>query len=180
MINLNFPKGTRFEDAHLSKIELPSEHMPSLGAWVKDPKGMLLFLGNPGIGKTYFCAALRNHFKYTVYSTENDFLKFIRSSISEPGADYTEKVQIMASYHAIWILDDLGTSQMTEWQKEVIHLFVDERYKAKLPLVITSNIWLRDMKSVFSDRFRSRLNSGENTIIECIGEDRRPSEGRPV
>lgn len=173
----NFPDGTRYQDAHLARIDLDSEMLGRMNTWMKSPRGLLLFIGNPGVGKTYFCAAMVNHFrelgKKCFYKSESEFLRCIRNSISEPGGDYSYKVQVMARYEALWILDDIGTSQMTEWQKEVLLMFVNELYEQRRPAIITSNVWLKDINSIFSHRFRSRLAATENTIIELNAQDKR-------
>jgi DNA replication protein DnaC len=149
--------------------------MEKLLCWAKKPKNMLVFSGSCGIGKTYFSYAIYNHFhgkNKVIYKNEYGFLQDIRNSIDEPGG-YGARVKNMAEYELIWILDDMGSSQMTEWQKEVLTLFLDIRYENVLPTIITSNIWIRDMGKHFTPRIQSRLAASENTIIELNGEDKR-------
>lgn len=172
-----FPENSRYSGAHLSKIQLDGDIMNKLLDWIKKPVGILSYLGTPGIGKTYFCAAAINNFrelkKKVLYKAERDFLSIIRNTISEPGGDYNYKVEVMADYDVIWIIDDIGTSQMTDWQKEVISTFIDFRYQNKKPLIITSNLWLNDMYQTFSPRFKSRLGASENIVIELNDVDKR-------
>ncbi len=180
----SMPSGSRYRDSHLSKIDLPMALMDQLIKWVRDPKHLLVFIGNPGIGKTYCCAAVSNYFSENnkhrcIYYTERDFLSHLRSRIGNTNFDYTYEIEKMAAYQSspgvpvVWMLDDVGTSQMTDWQKEVLHTFVDELYKNKTPAIITSNIWIRDMKEMFDERFKSRLFSRENTVIEWAAQDKR-------
>lgn len=171
-----FPMGEKYRDAHLSKLEFDVSVMEKLNAWVKSPKNILAFLGSQGIGKTYFCAAIYNHFNEKIkvfYMTEYDLFRDLRKTMSEKSEDYVEKIKRMAGYDGLWILDDLGTSQMTEWQKEVIFLFIDEIYKNNKRLVITSNLFLNDLGEVYSKRFKSRIGSVGNTLIESNGPDKR-------
>jgi DNA replication protein DnaC len=178
------PPGIRYEEACLAKLDLPMPHMEQLNQWTNNPTGFLVILGNPGIGKTYFCAALANYFlkqngPRTLYMTERDFLSHIRSKISDPGSDYSYEIEKMASYEyergkkCVWMLDDIGSSQMTEWQKEVLQTFIDSLYSNKTPAIVTSNVWSRDMTDKFSHRFKSRLMAKENSIIEMSGQDKR-------
>lgn len=180
----NMPTGVRYESACLSKLDLSPEYSLMLRNWSSNPTGMLIFIGNPGIGKTYFCAALANYFlnqngPRTLYMTEREFLSHIRSKISDPGSDYSYEIEKMASYEyergkrCVWMLDDIGSSQMTEWQKEVLQTFIDSLYSQKTPAIITSNVWSRDMTDKFSGRFKSRLMARENSIIEMSGQDKR-------
>ena len=85
MFNSDFKIGKRYQDAQLSQIDFPPEVMVQLNEWVKHPKGMLIFIGNPGIGKTHFCAALYNYYINKVrvfYANESEFLRRIRNSIN--------------------------------------------------------------------------------------------------
>lgn len=180
----SMPSGARYSAAHLSKLDLPMSHMDQLSKWAHDPQNLLVIIGNPGVGKTYFCAALSNMFAESkshrsIYMTERDFFSHIRCKIGDTGYDYSYEVEKMAAYQSspgkpvIWMLDDIGSSQMTDWQKEVLHTFVDSLYTHKTPAILTSNIWLRDMSETFSGRFKSRLCAKENCIIEMIGQDKR-------
>ncbi len=174
-----FPYDTSYSDASLSKIDFNPETNLRLSNWMADPKDILLFIGNPGIGKTYFCAALMNYFKEKneenkfIYKNEREFLSQIRSVISEPGGDYTYEVKKMARYPKIWIIDDLGSSQGTAWQKEVLTTFLDESRLSRKPIVLTTNIWSRDLDHSFDFRIKSRLLSAQNVVIEVNGEDKR-------
>lgn len=178
------PSGVRYEDACLSKLDLLPSYLEQIRNWSNNPQHMLVLIGNPGIGKTYFCAALANYFlkgngPRTVYMTEREFLSHIRSKISDPGSDYSYEIEKMASYEyergkkCVWMLDDIGSSQMTEWQREVLQTFIDSLYSNKTPAIITSNVWSRDMTDKFSHRFKSRLMAKENSIIEMSGQDKR-------
>ena len=50
--------GSRYEDAHLSKINFPNQDQNNVKKFMEKPKNFLVFLGSPGMGKTYFCAAM--------------------------------------------------------------------------------------------------------------------------
>jgi DNA replication protein DnaC len=166
----------RFWDASLSKLDLPEQEMLKLHTWLKKPKNNLIYIGNGGLGKTYFCHAIMNDHKdlRIHYRKDTDFFRDIRKEVGSPGGDYIYKTRTMATYDCdFWILDDIGSSQMTEWQKEVLFTFIDERYENMEPTIITSNIWLADMSTHFTPRIKSRLAAKENTIIELNWDDKR-------
>lgn len=129
----------------------------------------MVYLGSPGIGKTYFCAALIpwiygkvNNFRYW---NERDLLSRIRSSISESNGDYLKEVYSLID-HDFVILDDLGNSGINDWRKEIILEFVDRRYSLMLPTVVTSNLTRKEIYDGFGPRIHSRLFAKENLIIE--------------
>ena len=64
-------------EACLAKINLNHESAKKLSDWVSQPKDFLLYLGNPGCGKTYFCSAMVNYLKEKkrnyIFNFERDF-----------------------------------------------------------------------------------------------------------
>ena len=168
----------RFKDACLSKLQLPPETVENLQNWVTKDKDILFFSGNPGLGKSYFCAAYihrleekKQHFRYF---TEYDFFAFLREGIHK-GWDYEYQIKRLCETKYI-ILDDIGTARsekLSDFQKEALHIFLDIRYNDRMPTLITSNIFLKDIPSVLSPKFASRLKSKDNTIVELNWIDKR-------
>lgn len=165
-----------YHDAHLAKIELPNEWLLKINEWVNQPKKILLFTGNPGIGKTYFCAAfcnflLEKNFMDFRYFSERELFRLLRSTIQNDW-DYETEIQRLCEAHFL-ILDDLGSSQMTDWQKEVLFSLLDHRLGDEKPTIITTNLSISAMKEVFDPRFMSRIQHKENTILEINWRDKR-------
>lgn len=161
----------RYGDARLSNVRLTPEHAEKLAKWLKEAKNFFVFLGNPGIGKTYTCAAIYYYMKPKVnsirYYSERDLLQRIRSHIdSGTGGDYLNQLHYLVDDEFL-ILDDLGSSGVNEWRKEVLFEFIDYRYNLKKPTVITSNLSLKEIKESFGDRSYSRVAAKENLIIEA-------------
>lgn len=137
---------------------------------MQEPKNFLIFCGNPGIGKTYLCAALvefgLTRFNSFRYWNESELLKRVRSSISDyKDGDYLEALKLLLDDEFV-ILDDIGSTGLNEWRKEVIFDAVDERYCTMKPTVVTSNFSKQDIEKLFHERLSSRLFAGENIIIE--------------
>jgi DNA replication protein DnaC len=175
IVNSKFPPRSELNSAHLSKLRIKNEEMIRLSKWNSNPKDFLLFLGSPGCGKTYFCAALINYrieknLPY-VFLFERDFLAGLRNVIAS-GKDYNYDLEVLGEVPFL-ILDDMGSSQMTDWQKEALFVLVDNRIMSRLPTVITSNYYLKDIRSKFEPRFHSRLAGARNTIIELNDDDLR-------
>jgi len=148
---------------------------------MKNPKNMLVFIGSPGIGKTYFCAALTEwaltQFQNRRYHKEEKLLRELRKGISEDSGDYLIALELLIDDELI-ILDDVGsginpdkiTYRDLEFRREVFYSFLDYRYNKMLPTVITSNFSKEDFLKVYSERIVSRLFASENTIIKIFGE----------
>ena len=171
------PFGYEYHDAHLSKMDQSEEVMQKIYDWLSKEKSIFYFCGNVGTGKTYFAASLWNYLEEKKQNLrayrESEFFSEIKKVISQ---DWDYGCEIKRLCESKWlILDDMGTSQMTDWQKEVLFTLIDTRISNGLPTLITSNLSLQDVKEILGDRVFSRLRSIKNTIIQLDGEDRRQS-----
>lgn len=173
----HFPFGKTLEDAHLAKIQQSKEIMDKLFKWIKEDKNIFYFCGNVGTGKTYFCAAWYNSLKEqgkTIRAfTEYKLFSHLRSVIQKNWDPVIELEKICETKYMI--LDDMGSSAMTDWQKDILFEFVNMRTESGLPTLITSNLMRKDIKETFHERFESRIYAAKNTIAELVGEDRRQS-----
>lgn len=70
----------------------------------------------------------------------------------------------------ILILDDLGSTRINEWQREILLSVIDERWQHARPIVITSN--LAEFDDALGGRLTSRLADGA-TVAVVDGEDLR-------
>ena len=168
-----------YEDACLSKVKLPEEFMIKINSWIKDPKNILWVSGNAGVGKTFLCTAIC---KYLVEKgknfrcfSENGFYSLLRSKISQ-GVDPEWEIKRLCEV-PYFILDDVGSSEnMTDWQKDQLFSFIDHRWASGLPTVVTSNLFLKDMKEIFSIRFISRIRDKKNNFMEINWIDKRQED----
>lgn len=166
--------GKRYEDAHLSRIELPDENMHMLQDWLKNPDRIFAFLGTPGVGKTYFCAALVKYLleqhKNVRYMSERTLYKHLRDVMNEYDYEHELKRLCDCDY---FILDDVGSCGFTDWRRDILFSFLDYRNSNASPTVITSNLFLKDFNEQFSPRFVSRLKEKGNIIMELNWVDKR-------
>lgn len=179
MKNSQFPKNDQdLKNACLAKINLSHESSQILSAWVHRPHDFLLYLGSPGCGKTWFCAAMTNYLKEKnipfFFNFERDFFSGLREII-EKGWDPIKELEKLNDI-PFAILDDMGSARadkLNDWQREMLFNFVDIRSMARLPTIITSNHYLKNIKDNFEERFFSRLAAKRNTIIELKDQDLR-------
>ena len=174
--------GSRYRGASLSKIQFGvdasgNEIARRVLDWLKGKQHFLIYLGNAGIGKTYFCAAIfaeaLTKFASVRYWNESELLKKVRNSMEECQGDYLEALKWLIDDDFV-ILDDIGSTGLNEWRKEIIFDAIDERYNCMKPTIITSNFSIKEFKSFFHERVASRLFSKENCVIEILdGEDLR-------
>jgi DNA replication protein DnaC len=160
----------------MSRIAFGDLNAESISKWVKNKKGFLVYLGAPGIGKTYLCSALipwvHHKFRSYRYWKERDFLSRLRSSMEGSG-DYIREISYMMDDEFIMV-DDVGSCGFNEWRSEVLFSMIDFRYESGKPTVITSNLTRQALTEGLGLRAASRLFASENLVIEIHeGQDLR-------
>jgi len=140
----------------------------------------LLLWGDVGTGKSFAAACIANALlEQATPVLMTNFSKIL----NQMGTMYTEeRYQYIASFshYPLLIIDDLGIERSTEYAKEQVYAVIDERYKANLPLIITTNLTIHEIRhpeNVADVRIYSRVLE-MCTPIHVGGDDRRQSAGR--
>jgi DNA replication protein DnaC len=120
-----------------------------------------LFHGTPGNGKTYLsnCIANRllNNMHPVICVSINALLERIRKTYSKWGQEGEDTILNALSLADLLIIDDLGTEQDTEWSKSRIYNIIDNRYRNKLPLIVSTNKSIEELKKMYHERTIDRL-----------------------
>ena len=140
----------------------------------------LLLWGDVGTGKSFAAACIANALlEQATPVLMTNFSKIL----NQMGTMYTEeRYQYISSFnhYPLLIIDDLGIERSTEYAKEQVYAVIDERYKANLPLIITTNLTInqiRNPESVADARIYSRVLE-MCTPIHVGGGDRRQAMSR--
>lgn len=140
----------------------------------------LLLWGDVGTGKSFLAACIANALlEKGVPVLMTNFSKIL----NQMGAMYSdERYRYIASFSrfSLLIIDDLGIERNTEYALEQVYAVVDERYKAGLPLIITTNLTisqLRNPEDVAHARIYSRVLE-MCTPVHVPGLDRRTAIGK--
>lgn len=140
----------------------------------------LLLWGDIGTGKSFLAACIANELlEKGVPVLMTNFSKIL----NQMGAMYSdERYRYIASFNrfSLLIIDDLGIERNTEYALEQVYAVVDERYKAGLPLIITTNLTisqLRNPEDVAHARIYSRILE-MCTPVHVPGLDRRTAIGK--
>ena len=136
-------------------------------------KGLLLF-GTVGTGKTYAAACIANDLISKGYPVLMTNFSRIRNTIQ---GMYEGKQAYLDSLnrHPLLILDDLSAESKSEYMQEIVFSVIDARYRAGLPLIVTTNLTGEELKhpaETMNQRTFSRLL--EMCLpVEVAGNDRR-------
>ena len=121
----------------------------------------LLLHGNPGNGKTYAAVAIANDLLErsvpVVCVSINALLDRIKESYSKWGQEGEDTILRNLANADLVIIDDLGTEQRTEWSISRVYSIIDSRYRNMLPLIITTNFTIADLKKRYGDRTHDRI-----------------------
>ena len=118
----------------------------------RDNQG-LLFWGDVGTGKSFAAACIAN--ELIEKGTSVLMTSFSRIlSIIRQGADEEKNILNQISQNRLVIFDDFGAERSTEYAMEKIFDIIDQRYRAKKPMIITTNLKFSEMKSEEDMRYR--------------------------
>lgn len=98
------------------------------------------------------------------YWKEEALFAHLRDSIERYG-DYIGALKYALDDDFV-ILDDIGSTPVNDWRKEIIFNTIDTRYNMQKPTVYTSNLDRFEIAGKYEPRVASRLFSSENTLIE--------------
>lgn len=139
----------------------------------------LLLWGSVGTGKSFIAACIANALlEQSVPVLMTNFSKIL----NQMGGMYSdERYQYIASFshYLLLIIDDLGIERNTEYALEQVYAVIDERYKAGLPVIITTNLTMEELRQpedVAHARIYSRVLE-MCTPVQVTGEDRRQKIG---
>lgn len=177
--NMGFPQSQmqdwNFENDDKSNEKLTNmahRYVDNFDTFYKDGKGLLLG-GGVGTGKTYIACMIANALidKGEAVLVTN----FARILSTLQGNFNKQEYLDSLNQFKLLVIDDLGVERNTEYAKELVYNIIDSRYRAGLPMIITTNLTLKKMatetdiadKRVY-DRILERCYP-----VEVSGESRR-------
>lgn len=137
----------------------------------------LLFYGSVGTGKTFLSHAIANALIMRGVSVlVTNFSKILNVTMSS--RDRQQILDSMNSYQLL-VIDDLGAERGTEFAREVTYAVIDQRGQAGLPLIITTNLSLAEIKDTSDMQLRriyDRLETLCPITLRMDGASRRTAD----
>lgn len=136
-----------FENADGSNEKIMSamkNYVANFGELRQQGKGLLLF-GTVGTGKTYAAACIANALidkGYPVLMTNFARIANTVQGLFEGRQEYYDSL----NRFPLLILDDLSAERKTEYMQEIVFNVIDSRYRAGLPLIVTTNLTSEELK----------------------------------
>lgn len=130
----------RFDTATMSEEIVKCKRYADAWDDMRRENNGLLLWGNTGNGKTFAAACIANEL------IDRGIPAMITSfpRILNAGYDKQEIIE-QVHYYPLMVIDDLGAERSSEYAMETVYTVIDERYKAKKPLIVTTNLTLDDL-----------------------------------
>ena len=139
----------------------------------QEGKGLLLF-GTVGTGKTFLAACAANALiDKGIPCLVTNFARIANEvqGMFEGKQEYYDNL----NKFPLLVIDDLSAERKTEYMQEIVFNVIDARYRANLPLIVTTNLTREELlhpSDLSYQRIFSRLFE-MCTPIEVSGADRR-------
>lgn len=165
-------------ESGLTSLDLAKHAVGCCRQFIKDFKTEnpnLLLYGNTGTGKTFLtnCVAkelLDQGFSVIYFSAFRLFDILAKNT-------FGRNPEMAADYHNIFncdllIIDDLGTESPNSFTISQLFQCINERTLRKRSTVISTNLSLKEIADIYSERISSRITSSF-TLLKLYGEDIR-------
>lgn len=178
-----FQNASFSNDEEKRVYELAKKYCDSFEKALINGKG-LLFSGTCGTGKTFLANCICNELKEKGYGilsfSMSSYFNKIRKSV-----DDEEKLKEAIKTADLLFIDDLGSEQINRkdgalWGEEKLFNLFDIRYRAKKPILITTNLNSEQLKEHIkingTDKIFSRLNEMISRAFVFNFEDKRKNK----
>ena len=135
----------------------------------------LLLMGPVGTGKSFFAGCIANALLEQGERVMMTNFSRILNEMTSYQADKNQIIQNLVDYPLL-IIDDLGIERNSEFALEQVYNVIDSRYCKMLPLIITTNLGLNEMKSTDLDTAHQRIYSKGVDVIDVSLIDSIPGK----
>lgn len=137
----------------------------------------LMFIGKPGLGKTFLCNSiakdLLDYGKSVIYKTSSDLIDIVRKYKFDFENEENNEQYLNDIYSCdLLIIDDLGTELSTQFSNLVLYSILNKRAQNNKKMIISTNLDIDEFTKIYSDRITSRIFGCFDTL-EFLGEDIR-------
>lgn len=136
-----------------------------------------IFVGKPGTGKTHLAIGIALHImkqkRSVLFTTVQRAIRRVKDTWTK-GSEESESQAINAiAYPDLLILDEVGVQFGSEFEKQVLFDILNERYEARKPTILLSNIPSSGLKDYLGERVADRLKEDGGKLHSFDWESHR-------
>lgn len=124
------------------------KYADNFGTMLEKNQGLLLW-GSMGSGKTFSAACIANSLLDKGVGVIMDSFVSLLGASKGFGDEAVERL----NRAKLLIIDDLGAERNTDFALEKVYSVIDSRYRAGLPMILTTNLSLAEMQSAADLRY---------------------------
>lgn len=137
----------------------------------------LLFVGSPGLGKTFMCNSIARELlkkgKSVIYQVSSELIDLVRKYKFDFENENNNSSGLNEIYNCdLLIIDDLGTELPTQFSSLVLYNILNKRLLNNKKIIISTNLNTDEIMKTYSERIYSRL-FGNLSMYKFYGEDIR-------
>lgn len=156
MLSDNFKTAT-FENYKVRKeseryLRIAQNYCTNFRKMLENNQGLLLY-GTVGTGKSYTAACIANYLLDHGYSVIMTSFVRILQQMQRFDKETEDAFICRLNSVSLLIIDDLGAERSTDYALEKVYGVIDNRYLAKKPLILTTNLDLGQMQAVSDLRY---------------------------
>ena len=132
-------------------IKVCKRYVEKFDTMMENNQGLLLW-GSVGTGKSFAASCIANALisrKVPVVMTS--FVKLLE--IIQSTQDQESELLARFNHAHLVIFDDLGAERSTDYALEKVYNIIDTRYRKKLPMILTTNLSMDQMKQEIDIRY---------------------------
>lgn len=147
-VDFDMLERTKFNEKNLRLCVRYAEKFPEM---LEKNQGLLLW-GNVGTGKSYAAAAIANYLlSKTIPVVMVSFVEILKDIESKKMTQ--EQIISLVNSAQLVIFDDLGAERDSGFALEKVYSIIDSRYRRQLPMIVTTNLTMEQMKAEEDVRF---------------------------
>ena len=142
-----------------AQMALARQYVENFEENAREGRGLLLW-GYVGTGKSYIAGCIANALlDRGVEVLMTNFSRLLNRLTDFSAGDKNAYIDSLNAYRLL-IVDDLGVERSSQFVQEQVFQIVDSRYRRGLPMIVTTNLPLRELQDpgdVARDRIYNRL-----------------------
>lgn len=130
----------------------------------------LMLLGHVGNGKTHLAAAIaaqvvEQHRCNVLYTTVSRVCQQVKASYGREASQSEREALEIFRAPELLILDEVGASYGTDFERMVMFEVVNARYEDMKPTIVVSNLFAQGLANALGDRTVDRLREGGGVVV---------------